>query len=316
MNNKPSPSLSAQRCLPVMLQILIALASGGLLILGYPPFNLWPCVLLAWIGLFTVVFNGSPRSVFHLGLAFGFIGYGGALLWLRVIFAAAAVPLYCILAVFVMLPALITCLISNRLGSPWLKVILVASLFAGFEFSRCELFVLKFPWISAGSALGPNWLTPIIGVYGCSFFIFTAAAFIVVRGTRVAGVGLTAMLLGLCTLRPSTVTPGTQDSMKVAVVQGEELSFDEHVKLSKKTFDQSSMLIVCPEYALPYDVRKDEPKQIEAVRQLAQAHDMISVLGTKTKAGKGEQEGDQDTGRLGDIKAFEDLALGTKQGHS
>lgn len=290
MSDEQPDRPSVSKCLPVVLQALLGIASGGLLIPGYPPFGFWPCVLLAWVGLFVIVFYGSPRSAFYLGLTFGFVAYGGSLQWLRRIFAGGAVPLYGILAVFVALPSLIACLLSRRVESPWFKALLTASVFAAFEFFRCELFFLRFPWISAGSALGPNWLTPFIGVYGCSFLIFSIAAFLVVRGTRAAGIGLLVVLLVLNFFRPPLVAPNAPGAINVAVVQGEALNFDEYVELSRKTLDQSPKLVVWPEYALPYDVRKQEPQQVDELRELAQAYDTVFVLGTKTKVGKGERE--------------------------
>jgi len=288
MTDEQPNHCAARNPFPIARQVLLGVVSGGLLILGYPPFGFWPCVLLAWVGLFALVCHGSARSSFYLGLAFGFVAYCGALQWLRSIFAGAAVPLYGILALFVALPALIARLLSRRVGSPWFKALLTASLFAAFEFFRCELFFLKFPWISAGSALGPNWLTPFIGVYGCSFLIFATAAFLVARGTRGAGIGLLAVLLGCHFFRPNFVLPDAPESIKVAVVQGEELSFDEYVELSRKTLDQSPKLVVWPEYALPYDVREKEPQQVAELRNLAQTYDTVFVLGTKTNLGEGE----------------------------
>ncbi|OGV44169.1 MAG: hypothetical protein A2X48_02585 [Lentisphaerae bacterium GWF2_49_21] len=289
MNNEQT-RLHAAPWRTLLSQVSLAVICGGLLILGYPPFGFWPCVILAWAGLFVLVLNSSVRTSFYLGLLFGFLGYGGSLLWFKNIFGIAAIPLYGILAIFVMLSGMSACYFSRRFKSPWLKALLIASLFAGFEFFRCELFFLKFPWISAGSALPPNWLTPIVGVYGCSFLIFAATAFLTVRGTRVAGSGLLILLIGICIFRPPSVMPVGPGTIRVAVVQGEELSFNEYVNLTKKTLDQAPMLIAWPEYALPYDVRKKEPRQLDELRDLAKAHDAIFVIGTKTTMGKGERE--------------------------
>ncbi|MCK5803496.1 MAG: apolipoprotein N-acyltransferase [Lentisphaeria bacterium] len=290
MSDEEKSGRTSSRRFPILLQITVAIASAGLLILGYPPFGFWPCVLLAWAGFFVIVFHASPRSSTYLGLALGLVAYGGSLQWLRSIFEAAAVPLYGILSLFVALPALVACLLSRRVASPWFKAFLAATLFAAFEFFRCELFFLEFPWISAGSALGPNWLTPVIGVYGCSFLIFTAAACLVIRETRAVGIGLAVVLLGLYLFPMPVVAPDAPEAITVAVVQGEELNFDEYVELSRKTLGQSPKLIVWPEYALPYDVRQQEPQQVEELRQLAESHDTIFVLGTKTKEGDGERE--------------------------
>ncbi len=289
-NKQTSKSDAPKHNIPVLLQIPVTVAGGGLLILAYPPFGYWPCVILAWTGFFIVVLKGSARSSFYLGLAFGLISYGGALPWFRTIFAGGSVLLYALLSIFVMLPALLSCHFSRRFKSPWLKALLLSSLFASFEFFRCELFTLKFPWISAGSALPPNWLTPIIGVYGCSFLVFAASALLSIKGTRLAGSGLIVLLTGLYFFKPPFIVPKDSESIKAAVIQGEELNFEEYVSLSKKMLCHSPRLIAWPEYSLPYDVRKQEPKQIDELQAIAKAHDTIFVVGTKTTLGEGDRE--------------------------
>lgn len=274
----------------IIVKVSLAIAGAGLLILGYPPFGFWPCVIMAWACLFLLVLHSSKRSSFYLGLLFGFLAYGGTLLWLRNVFGTAAIPLYGILSVFVILPALLASHFNRHFESPWLRTIFLASLFSAFEFFRCELFFLRFPWISAGSSLAPNWLTPIIGVYGCSFLVFTTAAFLAVRGTRVAGIGLVVVIFVLCIFKPPFVVPDSTKAIKAAVIQGEELNFDEYLDLSKKTLHQHPRLIVWPEYALPYDVREKEPMQVDELQNLARIHDTIFIFGTKTATGNGDKE--------------------------
>lgn len=261
-----------------------------MLILAYPPFELWPFVLAGWAGLFAVCFHGSPRSSFYLGMVFGMIVYGGTLAWLHNLFGTAAVPLHGILSLFIAGSCVCVQLLACRVDSPWLKTILAALIFSSFEFVRCELYFLKFPWMSAGSAMGVTWLTPIIGVYGSSLLIFTAAAFLSLRATRLAGIAVVIVLLTAGILRPPMIAPGDEESIRVAVVQGEDLDFDRFVELTRSTFEQSPRLVVWPEYAVPYDIRLEQPRQFAELQQLAMEHDLIFVIGTKTVIGKGERE--------------------------
>lgn len=281
----------AGRRWPLALQISISIVSGGMLILAYPPYGLWPCVILSWSGLMSLVFHGSKRTCFYLGLAFGLVAFGGCLAWLRNIFGMAAVPLYGILSLFIAVSSLMANILCDRCELPCARAILAASIFATFEFIRCEQYFLEFPWISAGSALGVTWVTPIIGVYGTSFIIFTAAALLVIGATRPAGIILAVCLIGCGFFKPPIIEPTAGgETIRVAVVQGEELHFSQYIEWTLTTLDESPKLVIWPEYALPYDVRQKQPGQMAELQQIAQAHDLVFVLGTKTTIGAGERE--------------------------
>jgi hypothetical protein len=60
---------------------------------------------------------------------------------------------------------------SSRGVTGWQFAIFTALNWCGWEFIRAELFPLKFPWMTAGLAMGPNALLPWIGVYGVGLFV-------------------------------------------------------------------------------------------------------------------------------------------------
>ena len=180
---------------------------------------------------------------------------------------------------------MISAVLSPGLKSPWYKATFIALLFASFEFIRCEVFILRFPWTSAGYSLGPNYLSPIIGVYGCSLLIFLTGSYLCIKKTRKAGVCLMIIILFLGFIEPSK-KEALENTITVGVVQAEEVNFEDYLRMSKEILKDSPQLIVWPEYALPYDVRKDEPQQLEILRQFAKENQLIIVVGTKTEKSK------------------------------
>jgi apolipoprotein N-acyltransferase len=96
------------------------------------------------------------------------------------------------------------------------------------------------------------------------------------------------LLIGFWT--PPPVRPEPATAIVAAVVQGEEINFEEYEELTEKVMGSKPKLIVWPEYALPYDVRKDEPEQVEKLRALAATHDSVLIVGTKTRTGPGDRE--------------------------
>lgn len=157
-------------------RIALALVSASLVPLCFPPFGWWPLVLPVFALLLLATTNTTPRRAFYLGLVQGTVGYGGALCWLFHIFAQGAIPLFGIIALFTGLFCLLFNYFEKRTYPHLLKVLLAATLWTAIEFYRSELFVLRFPWITPGSAMGPTFLSPILGVYGATFLVVAAAA--------------------------------------------------------------------------------------------------------------------------------------------
>ncbi len=123
------------------------------------------------------------------------------------------------MALFVALFCLFFNIISKQINSTMLKVLIAATLWTAIEFFRCELFLLRFPWITPGSAIGPTWLSPVLGVYGASFLIMATAAAFMFRRTVALAVVLSGVVICLGTFRPGVIDPDKNNSLAVAVVQ-------------------------------------------------------------------------------------------------
>ncbi|BCX49503.1 apolipoprotein N-acyltransferase [Haloferula helveola] len=223
--------------------------------------------------------GARPDQALVLGGAFGLALYGGTLNWFAEIFGLMAVLLFFILALFPTIFAVVMGTLGKRKLSPWTFASLVAVLWTGIEFYRCEWFTLRFPWITTGTALPPGYLTPILGVYGVTFAATLGAGLVVFeRSTRIAGVAVLTALAATCYLPRKA--PTTTD-LRIAAVQGETLPFRAYLQLSDEV-EGGADAFVWPEYALPYDLRK-HPAQLEQVRELLVRHGAtFLVVGSRT----------------------------------
>jgi apolipoprotein N-acyltransferase len=271
------------------IQLSLVILSATLLPLCFPPFGWWPLVLLIFPLLLFATTNTTPRRAFYLGMLHGLIGYGASLYWLYHIFAVAAFPLYAILALFTAL----FCLLSNgfvkHTPSVALQILLAATLWTGIEFFRSELYFLRFPWITPGSALGPTYLSPILGVYGTSFLVMAASSAFLQRRTFPVAILLSLGVISLGLFRPGRVEPVEEGALTVTVVQSEDCILESYVKLTRSARKESPDLIVWPEYSLPYDVRQNEI-DFAALTSLCAEMDAILVVGTKTVIGSGDKD--------------------------
>lgn len=115
------------------------------------------------------------------------IAYGLSLYWFTNIFQSGAIVLYAILSLFTGIFCLLLNTTNKKIQSHILKALFAAVCWTALEFFRSELFWLRFTWITPGIAIGPNWLSPFIGVYGASFIIIFSATLTVFKHTRIIG---------------------------------------------------------------------------------------------------------------------------------
>ncbi|MBN2703405.1 MAG: apolipoprotein N-acyltransferase [Pontiellaceae bacterium] len=263
------------------IRIALAVLSGALLPLCFPAFGWWPVILLVFPPLLLAVKNTTARSAYYLGMTQGIVGYAGALFWFFNIFSVPAIALHLILSIFTGFFCLLYNSLEKQSKSAALNLLLAATLWTGFEFYRSELFFLRFPWITPGTALGPSFLSPIIGTYGTSFLIIAAGAGLVYRKTLPTGIILSACIIGLGVFHPKPVEPDKENSITVTVVQSEECNLPDYVELSRAEHSKNPDLIIWPEYALPYDVREMKD-HFSTLTNLCAEMNITLLLGTKT----------------------------------
>lgn len=279
--------LSAYR---MVWRVAAACLSGLLFPLAYPAVGCWPLVFVSFVLLLWAVRGIAWRHALYLGMAQGMIAYGISLWWLWNIFGAGAICLWALMAAFTAVFAALLNATEGCFKSPLLKASAAGLWWTAVEFYRSELFALRFPWLTAGSALGPTWISPIVGVYGASFLVlFVCAGLLHRKNIAVAGA------LGLALLASAVVRPGPakiaedRDVLVAAVVQSEDGELRILSDLTRRAASAKPDFVVWPEYALPYDLRRDKGDFAE-VCSISRELSATLILGTKTVVGKGARD--------------------------
>lgn len=259
-------------------RLLLTLSAVGLGVLAFPPFHWHPLALVAPLPFLLALRGARPAAAVLLGLLYGLGIFVGTLNWLVALFGSMAFLLFLILTIFPTIFATITASLgetaSERRGFPFA----IGVLWAGIEYFRSEWFTLRFPWITPGTALPPGHLTPLIGVYGVSLLVATGCACLVWRKPKTGAVLLVSVALATYLPQP----PSGETTLKIAAIQGEEVSFDELLHLSHDTPGKVDAF-VWPELSVVPDVRT-KPEQVKALQELLKEKgaDLIT-LGTVTK---------------------------------
>ena len=100
---------------------------------------------------------------------------------------------------------------------------------------------------------------------------------------------LSLCIIGLGVFRPGRVEPDEKESLVVSVVQSEDCMLESYVDLTRTVRKESPDLIVWPECALPYDVRK-VADDFAVLTNLCAEMDAILVFGTRTVVGPGRKD--------------------------
>ncbi len=257
----------------------VTTASALMVVMTFPPISWWGPALLAWSPFFLIVRESSPRRAFSLGLMHGGIVYTLSLTWFLNIFSLGAVALWFLLALFT---AIWGWLYSQLHAYKFRFIPLLGTiLFVGLEYFRGELFFLSFPWITPGTALPPNLLTPIFGTYGVTFLVVLSGLLLIEPGkkTELSGLAIALGVLLAILMTPNKVEPsGTP--VKVALVQSEDLKFENYLTQSS-IFPGVVDIIVWPEYALKEDPQQN-PEIIEKITALLHKRAHLLIAGGPT----------------------------------
>ncbi len=271
------------------LRLALLLVSAGTTPLCFPPYGFFPLMLFSVLLLLVATEDMKPPHAFFLGLLHGTLSYGLTLYWFFNIFSLLGILLFAILGMFTALFCFFRSYLYRRSMPDFLNVVVITTLWTGIEFFRSELFFLRFPWATPGSALGPALVSPILGVYGASFSIVLAAASLTRRKTILVGLILCTTVLFLGSNRAKPVEPAEDTSISVTVVQSEKSQLSYYLALTRQEDPSECDLILWPEYALPYDVRK-RPKEYEELLALCEEMDTILVVGTQTTGDNGKKD--------------------------
>jgi apolipoprotein N-acyltransferase len=256
----------------------LAVVSGLLGVLAFPPVGWWPVALVAWVVWWVALRGAGWRAGVYVGLAHGVVLYGVSLSWLWNLFQQGAVGLWILLALFTGFSGWVAGGVSRRFAGVWWVPFFAALTYGVVSHFRAEWFVLRFPWMTPGLGLGPTWLSPWIGVYGVGTLVVLAEALVVMGGRRqrVAGVVMTAGLGLLGWLRPGRVEESGV-GVRVLAVQSENCDFETYRQMSAGA-EFADGLILWPEYAAP--MFRQMPKDRAAVLDLLEEKRSVLVFGT------------------------------------
>lgn len=233
---------------------LLALLTGVLLALAFPPWNLWP---LAWVapGLLYVLLNAPPKRAALCGYLFGVALYLLGAQWARVL----AVPLWLLLPVFpcggFALYGLANGLILPHVPRK-LRPVAFAVLWTAFEWLR-GLGTYASPWFSLASAHTHPTALPLLqsvsllGTPGLAFVIALTSALLAEGALQRRGRFALALLIPLTLLLTPHPATTRQTSLFIALIQGgaDAGSQADYIALSRKAALQHPALIVWPEGA-------------------------------------------------------------------
>lgn len=264
---------------------------GGLLVLGFSPFNIWPLGILCPALFLTLYFRQPPRRSFLVGLAFGLGLFGFGVSWVFISIATygntniGTALLITFLFVFgLSIYTALHALCANtlfRLPLPIQALLVLPGLWTLFDYLRSTLFT-GFSWMQLGgtqtftwlggyakcfSVYGVTWLTAFLGgllVLVAHQFAFKRKTWTRPRQWAPTFASLTLVcfiLIGGFALREYSFTKPEGRPLAVALVQG---NISQSIKWSPQALNNIMMtyakltgpylatpLIVWPENAIP-----------------------------------------------------------------
>jgi len=258
--------------------------------MAYPPLGWGGLVVPGLVGLMVALRGQQGTRARTIGFLHGMTAFGLSLSWLFEIFGGMVVVLWCVLAA-------LTALFAEMQSRAWLRgvrgwqfAVFTTLNWCGWEFIRAELFPLKFPWMTAGLAMGPNMLLPWIGVYGVSVLVLLAVGLIAAHMRKPAVVVLLLLiLLGIDGRSSRSPEPRVADpqAVKVAGLQFEGVSLNEYLAGTRR-LPPGVDLVVWPEYSVPLDIRANK-RDWKLIRDLCSERGITLTFGTHADSGsKGE----------------------------
>lgn len=232
---------------------------------------------------------GSGRQAFYFGLAIGFGVYAPPLEFFWTVFGPAAIGLWLVLAFWHGLFLLLARKCRVRFG--WqVAVLLLPFLWTGIEYFRCEVYHLRFSWLSAGFAFADSTLySPFrsLGVYGIGFVLMTLVSGILLaaRFRTLLACGCTILIAGLLLLLPDEEDKRTSSHRTVRVA-GIQMEFPLEQQLLyglDELIDREpdADLIVLSEYSFDHGIP-------QSVKDWCKEHQKHLIAGGRDETSEGQ----------------------------
>lgn len=282
----------------MIYRLFLAVASGLVLVLAFPGFNL---NFLAWVGLVPLFFaidGKKAAQAFLISYASGLVFFLGSIYWLVHVTLPGMIVLALYLAFFFGAFGATASLALSPSKNLSIRVLYYIALFlipaawVTCEWFRANLFS-GFGWAALGYSQSLSLpliqIADITGVYGVSFVIvmINIAIFLTLKGQQERGstiepsmviaIVIVFICLGYGYLRMNNIFTG--DMIKVTVIQGNipqdekwDMVFREKImkkyeRLTEKAAKEKSDLVVWPETSVPGFVEA-EPDLLERMKKL------------------------------------------------
>jgi len=291
-----SPSLEPQvrgsasdTVAPRLLGVAAAAVSGLLLFVAGEPAGLGPLAWIAVVPLFVAVLRERRTGWSWIyGLVFGVVFFGVHLSWIFIFGWMAWTALVGMLALYLSCATFIAGLVRRLRFAP----VLAAGAWGGMELVRDRWPFGGYPWGTVGTTQatvpGVRWLAGVVGVYGLTFLIVFAAAFVAHRlvsgrwsiaSVVVVGAVLAAFLI-VDVAAYGSPPPGRV--MRVLVVQGgvprpplpnqRDVILDRHIRLTRTLVARERAehlpppdVVVWPEDSIGVGVRPTASTEVAAL---------------------------------------------------
>ncbi|MEP2776759.1 MAG: nitrilase-related carbon-nitrogen hydrolase [Luteolibacter sp.] len=258
----------------------LAVISGLSYALAFPPLG-WRWLILPGIaGLLVSLHGQTGTRARMIGFLHGLAVFAVSLSWIWNIFGSMSIALWIVLAAFTALFAEMQGRAQKRGLVGWKFAAFTALNWGAWEFIRAEIFPLKFPWMTAGLAVGPNLFLPWIGVYCVGLVVVFSAAAVTTRSWKSAAASLAILLAAVFLSRPhAALKPGDAGVVSMGGVQLENVTIDDYLKATA-AMPADVQYVVWPEYAIAYDIRKND-RDWMLLQDLCEERDITLTFGTR-----------------------------------
>lgn len=288
-------------------QAVPGLISAVLLVLAFPPFNLWFCAWFAFVPLIRACGSATCPRPFWCGYACGLVFWMGTIYWLGHVTVAGTIALCAYLALYLGLFSRVLAFSALRKIPAAARICFIAALWVCLEYLRSYLLT-GFPWALLGYSQYLNLpvlqIADITGAWGVSFLVMmaNAAAAEALQRRSVKPAAVCALVLaGVCGYgfwrihQQEAAQAGGGECCRVAVIQAnipQQLKWqpaarsfilERYLSLSRQAAAGKPDLIAWPEAALPTLVEDD--LSTAAVRELVERSATALVFGAVTVEG-------------------------------
>ena len=272
--------------------LFLPVISGILLILSFPPFNLYPLAWVSLVPLLHTIEGRETKKIFNAGLVTGSVYFLGTVYWVfNSMYVYGNIPavaslfllvLLCLyLALYIGVFSVVFNLIYVRVHVP--ALVIAPALWVTLEYARTYI-ITGFPWSLLGysqfSFLPMIQISDITGVYGISFLVasFNGLIFDLMRQRRtvmsevsqrkfvmsgamaLALIIIASLIYGMAKLKHNeqannitvTVLQGNIDQDKKWDRKHQREVIDTYKDLTLAAASEQPDLVVWPESALPF----------------------------------------------------------------